>query len=229
VVLIALRRDAVDEYLAGSLVRAIGSQTLVVTMFSTFGLPPALVERFSKQCRVVGYPTGIGGWHGASETEIVAVVPRLGMNIALGRLPQGYRGDVNFIASAFRRAGMRVWIFRDAMSYSRLAAALIVAVAEGTVKEQRTLRSALSDNAATDRIIGELDRIIKLLRKSNLKVPLFARVALRTPAVIRRLCLRLPLRSNTVVEGFERYLAAGGRAEAGALAQDLQKIESTTS
>lgn len=223
VVLVVLRRDSIDEGFAASIQRAVGAETLLVPMISCFDLPEVLRARFGERCRIAGYPTGVGGWRGASETEIVAIVPRWGMHLILGPLHPGVRHDVELVAAAFRRARLRVRIVRDPLSYSRVSAIFLVALAEGIADDPRPVSVALRDAAVAARVLRQLRSTAHALHASGLRIPPWAQLPIGMPRAAGRMSLRL-LTRGAFGEGLDRFLASSGRAEAEALIGDLKAM-----
>jgi len=222
-VLVTLRRDSIDEGFAESIAQAVGPQTLVVPTITCFELPPVLLDRFDRNCRVVGFPTGIGGWKGASDAELVVMMSRWGMHLILGARAPGARPDVGRVASAFRRGGVRVRVVRDPLSYGRVSAIFLVALFEGIGEDPRPSPAALRDAAVANRILGKLRSTARALHGSGCRLPLWARLPFNTPRPVGRLGLRY-LARGAVGEGLDRFLATGGRAEAQALVHDLQAM-----
>lgn len=226
VVLVTLRRDSIDRAFFDSVERAVGGPTQVVPMFSCFDLPQEMEAQYGSRCRVIGYPTGVGGWRGRDETEIVAVVPERGMNVVLGPTRPSCREDARALARVFRRAGIRTWTSSEPIQYPRLAAAFLVAFAAARAGDARPTTQALGDDAAVDRILEELREVSRTLRRSRRDLPVYVEAFLRTPRTGQRFVLRRIL-SGPYGDGMDRFLETGGGAEAQALARDLQAIEAT--
>jgi|GEM_PF-4557897 len=223
-IIAALRINQFSSELEEAISRFVKDDTVIIPMLVAFDLPRSFYNEFKDNIKIAGFPLGMGG-RKKSLNQVISVIPEVSPNIMFGYIDDRYPNELKNILKTVKSCGLETRKSRHPLAYSRIAAAFLLATAIELEGRSLPLENLSSRSSIITGIKREFKRIMKILNRSDRKIPLFLRFTLCGTLLMRNVWITGVLQ-GFFGDGLERFYEEVSREEISVLEEQLMRIES---